>query len=197
MRRREFLGACSRGRCRPHGRFDCARRKRRCWRASRSRVVIPFPAGGPTDIVARPFAQMLGETSQGDRRRRQPRRRRRLDRRRCRGEIRARRPVAAGRHRRHARHQSGALRQACPMIPVRDFTPLAMIAQAPVAVVVHPGAAGRRISPNWWRSRRRCRASSIMARPASARPVISPARCSRPSPALISSMCPTRAARPR
>src|ERR1700749_1157935 len=25
------------------------------------KVVIPFPAGGPTDIVARPFAQMLGE----------------------------------------------------------------------------------------------------------------------------------------
>jgi tripartite-type tricarboxylate transporter receptor subunit TctC len=25
------------------------------------RVVVPFPAGGPTDIVARPFSQMLGE----------------------------------------------------------------------------------------------------------------------------------------
>ena len=25
------------------------------------RIIVPFPAGGPTDIVARPFAQMLGD----------------------------------------------------------------------------------------------------------------------------------------
>ena len=25
------------------------------------RMIVPFPAGGPTDIVARPFAQLLGD----------------------------------------------------------------------------------------------------------------------------------------
>ena len=61
MRRREFLGfAAAFAVARAAGSI-AHRRRPRCWRASKYRVVIPFPAGGPTDIVARPFAQMLGE----------------------------------------------------------------------------------------------------------------------------------------
>ena len=76
------------------------------------RVVVPFPAGGPTDIVARPFSQMLGEALKATIV---------VDNRGGAGgsigadvvaKSDARRPVAAGRHRRHACDQCRALRQA-------------------------------------------------------------------------------------
>ena len=60
MRRREFLefaaafavtGAAG----------SCASAQAQMLAGKQIKVVIPFPAGGPTDIVARPFAQMLGE----------------------------------------------------------------------------------------------------------------------------------------
>ena len=102
------------------------------------RLVVPFPAGGPTDIVARPLAQMLGEAL---------------------GQqvIVDNRGGAGGSIGADAVAKSppdgysllmgtvgtqainAALYKKLPYDPGRDFTPLGLIASAPVAVVVHPG----------------------------------------------------------
>jgi len=99
---------------------------------------VPFPAGGPTDIVARPLAQMLGEAL---------------------GQqiIVDNRGGAGGSIGADAVAKSppdgysllmgtvgtqainAALYKKLPYDPGKDFTPLGLIASAPVAVVVHPG----------------------------------------------------------
>ena len=101
------------------------------------RVVVPFPAGGPTDIVARPFSQALGEAlrativvdNRGG----------------AGGSIGADvvaksapdgKSLLVGTVGTHA--INSALYAKLPYDPVRDFTPLALIALAPVAIVVHP-----------------------------------------------------------
>jgi tripartite-type tricarboxylate transporter receptor subunit TctC len=101
------------------------------------RVVVPFPPGGPTDIVARPFARMLGEALQAT-------------------IIVDNRGGAGGSIGASLIAQSppdgqsilvgtvgtnainSALYAALPYDPIKDFTALALIAQAPVAIVVHP-----------------------------------------------------------
>ena len=109
------------------------------------RLVVPFPPGGPTDIVARPLAQLLGEAmntsvfvdNRGG----------------AGGSVGAEAVARAtpdgttllmatvGTHAINA-----TLYKKLPYDPVRDFTPIALVAAAPVAVVVHPsiGAANLR-----------------------------------------------------
>jgi tripartite-type tricarboxylate transporter receptor subunit TctC len=104
------------------------------------RIVVPFPAGGPTDIVARPFSQMLGEAlkativvdNRGG----------------AGGSIGADvvaksepdgQSLLVGTVGTHA--INSALYAKLPYDAVKDFTPLAMIASAPVAIVVHPSLA--------------------------------------------------------
>jgi tripartite-type tricarboxylate transporter receptor subunit TctC len=136
MRRREFLGvAAAVAAARVAG--SIAPAQAQMLAGKQIRVVIPFPAGGPTDIVARPFAQMLGENlkatvvadNRGD----------------AGGSIGADavaksapdgQSLLVGTVGTHAINP--ALYANLPYDPVRDFTPLALIAQAPVAVVVHP-----------------------------------------------------------
>ena len=101
------------------------------------RLIVPFPAGGPTDIVARPLAQMLGDAlkstvvidNRGG----------------AGGSIGA---VAAAKSPpdgntlfmatvgTHAINP--ALYKDLAYDPVRDFTPIALVAMAPVTIVVHP-----------------------------------------------------------
>jgi tripartite-type tricarboxylate transporter receptor subunit TctC len=101
------------------------------------RLIVPFPAGGPTDIVARPFAQLLGDAlkaaviidNRGG----------------AGGSIGADVVAKAdadgttlimGTVGTHAINTS--LYAKLPYDPVRSFTPIALVAMAPVAIVVHP-----------------------------------------------------------
>lgn len=103
------------------------------------RMIVPFPAGGPTDIVARPLAQLLGEAlgqqmlvdNRGG----------------AGGSIGADALAKAapdgytllvGTVGTHAINP--ALYRKLPYDAKADFTPIALIAMAPVALVVHPGA---------------------------------------------------------
>ena len=101
------------------------------------RVIVPFPAGGPTDIVARPLAQMLGDALKST-------------------IVIDNRAGAGGSIGAEAVARSNpdgqtllvgtvgtqainsALYQKLPYDPVRDFTAIALVATAPVTVVVNP-----------------------------------------------------------
>jgi tripartite-type tricarboxylate transporter receptor subunit TctC len=101
------------------------------------RMIVPFPAGGPTDIVARPLAQMLGDALKAnvivDNRAGAG------------GSIGADAVVRAAPDGQTllmgtvgTQAINAALYAKLPYDPIRDFTPIALVAMAPVAVVVHP-----------------------------------------------------------
>jgi tripartite-type tricarboxylate transporter receptor subunit TctC len=101
------------------------------------RLIVPFPAGGPTDIVARPLAQMLGDVLKATIV---------IDNRAGAGgsigaEIVAR-SAPDGQTLLMGTVGTQAINPALyPNLPydaVRDFTPIALVALAPVAIVVHP-----------------------------------------------------------
>jgi tripartite-type tricarboxylate transporter receptor subunit TctC len=109
------------------------------------RLVVPFPAGGPTDIVARPFAQSLGEALKTNVI---------VDNRAGAGgvigaELIAKSPpdgttllmATVGTHAINA-----ALYRKLPYDPVRDFTPIALVAAAPVTIVAHPSLPVRNVA---------------------------------------------------
>lgn len=102
------------------------------------RLVVPFPPGGPTDIVARPLAQLLGEAlgqvvnvdNRGgaggsigaDQVAKSP------------GDGYTLLMATVGTH-----AINSTLYRKLPYDAVADFTPLGVVASAPVTVVVHPG----------------------------------------------------------
>ena len=104
------------------------------------RLLVPFPAGGPTDIVARPLAQLLGEAlganviidNRGG----------------AGGSVGAEAVAKAlpdgltllmatvGTH-----AINPALYKKLGYDPVRDFSPVALVAAAPLVIAVHPSLA--------------------------------------------------------
>lgn len=103
------------------------------------RLVVPFPPGGPTDIVARPLAQLLGEAL---------RQQINVDNRGGAGGSVGAGGVASSAPDGYTLLMgtvgtnaiNPALYRKLPYDPTADFTPLAAVASAPVAIVVHPAA---------------------------------------------------------
>ena len=103
------------------------------------RLIVPFPPGGPTDIVARPLAQLLGESLKQSVI---------VDNRGGAGGTIGAEVVARSSPDGYTLLMgtvgtnaiNGALYSKLPYDPVRDFTPIALVASAPVAVVVNAAA---------------------------------------------------------
>src|SRR4051794_17740355 len=104
------------------------------------RLVVPFPAGGPTDIVARPFAQLLSGALK------QPVV---VENRGGAGgsigaDVVAKAPadgytLLMGTVGTNA--INGAVYRSLAYDPVKDFTPIALVASSPVVLVVNPASS--------------------------------------------------------
>ena len=101
------------------------------------RLIVPFPAGGPTDIVARPLAQLLGEALKTSVV---------IDNRGGAGGSLGADAVAKALPDGHTLLMATvgtnainpALYKKLPYDAVKDFTPIALVATGPVAIVVNP-----------------------------------------------------------
>ena len=109
------------------------------------RLVVPFPAGGPTDIVARPLAQMLGDSMKQ-------------------AVVIDNRGGAGGSIGADAVAKSGpdgytllmatvgthainsSLYKKLPYDAMKDFTPIALVANAPLVVVVNANDANKTLA---------------------------------------------------
>lgn len=115
------------------------------WPSGPLRLVVPFPAGGPTDIVARPLSQLLGEAlgqpvvvdNKGG----------------AGGTIGAEnvaRSAPDGQSLLMATVGTHAINvslyRKLSYDPIRDFTPIALVASAPVAIVVNAGQSIRSLA---------------------------------------------------
>lgn len=101
------------------------------------RLVVPFPPGGPTDIVARPFAELLGSAIHATVV---------VDNRAGAGGTVGADAVAKSNPDAHmllfatvgTQAINPTLYKSLPYDAVKDFTPIALVAEAPVAITVNP-----------------------------------------------------------
>jgi tripartite-type tricarboxylate transporter receptor subunit TctC len=109
------------------------------------RLVVPFPPGGPTDIVARPFAELLGTALKATVI---------IDNRAGAGGTVGADAVAKsspdGRTLLFATVGTQAINstlyKSLPYDAVKDFTPIALVAEAPVAITVNPAFAAKTLA---------------------------------------------------
>jgi tripartite-type tricarboxylate transporter receptor subunit TctC len=154
------------------------------------RIVVPFPAGGTTDILARSVAQALGEKlgvttfvenragASGT----------------IGSELVAKSPADGSMLLLTATHHviNPSLFRKLPYETQKDFSPIAVVATAPNALFVNRTFLPKP-SPSWLRWPNRIPANCRSALPASAAPIICPARCSSRWRASTSFIFPTRA----